>query len=275
MRETKNIFQPDDTEQDDVTTVSVEKEFGMLYVLPDNAQHIGSREEQQDYFSYSDLFDMEQIQKYGCVAVMADGLGGMQNGREAAVCGVDEFLHSYESEMDNGNAILESMANALINANDAVSAYSGAGATLIGAVVKNNSLHWISVGDSRIYLFRNGLLRKLNTEHIYAKELDALCERGEISKEEAINHPERKALTSYLGLPEITEADFNRHPYPLRAGDIVLLCSDGLYGVLSEIEISDILAIGGDEIAEKLVRAALLKQRPQQDNVTAVLLKII
>lgn len=275
MRETKNIFEPDDIEKDDVTTVSVEKEFGMLYVLPDNAQHIGSREEQQDYFSYSDLFDMGQIQKYGCVAVMADGMGGMQNGREAAVCGVDTFLHSYESEMDSGRAILESMANALVNANDAVSSYSGAGATLIGAVVKNNSLHWISVGDSHIYLFRNGLLRQLNTEHIYAKELDALCESGEISREEAMNHPERKALTSYLGLPEITDADFNRHPYPLRAGDIVLLCSDGLYGVLSESEISEILSIGSDETAEKLVRAALFKQRQQQDNVTAVLLKII
>ena len=273
----KHMIDPENDipEQDEVTTVSVNKEIGMLYVMPDNAQHIGMRDQQQDYFAYSDLFDMNQIVKIGCVAVMADGMGGMQNGREAAIAGVDEFLRAYEDEMDKGNPVLESMAKALVRANDEVTVYEGAGATLIGAVVKENNLQWISVGDSHIYLFRNGLLRLLNEEHIYAKELDEMYKEGKIGKEEAENHPERKALTSYLGLPEITDADFNRHPVPLRMGDMILLCSDGLYGTLTEEEMASILSVKGDDLAEQLVRAALLKQRPQQDNVTAVLLKII
>lgn len=266
----ENVF-----DQDNISTISVEKDIGMLYVMPDNAQHIGMRDEQQDYFAYSDLLDMNQIIKIGCVAVMADGMGGMQNGRQAAMAGVDEFLRAYEEEINHDMPVLEAMANALVSANNEVGMYDGAGATLIAAVVKNNNLQWISVGDSRIYLYRKGLLRKLNEEHVYAKELDELCRQGKMEKADAENHPERKALTSYLGLPEITDADFNQLPFPLRMEDKILLCSDGLYGTLSDEEMAEIIKQNSEDIAENLVRAALLKQKPQQDNITAVFLKII
>jgi len=102
-----------------------------------------------------------------------------------------------------------------------------------------------------------------------------ICEELGLEKVDAENHPERKALTSYLGLPEITDADFNELPFPLRMEDKILLCSDGLYGTLSDEEMAEIIKQNSEDIAEKLVRAALLKQKPQQDNITAVLLKII
>lgn len=260
---------------DDITTVSIQNDIGRLFVLPDNAQHIGLREQQQDYFAYSDLFDMEKILKYGYVAVMADGMGGMQSGRDAAITGVDAFLNAYYSSIDRELSVNEALAVSLEAANDAVAEYEGAGSTLIGAVVQNNALSWISVGDSHLYLYRKGLLRKLNTDHVYAAELDELCRQGKISAIDAANHPERKALTSYLGLPEISIADYNDSPYPLLPGDIILLCSDGLYGVISEDEITKIISENKEDISDKLIHAALLKQHPHQDNVTAVLLKII
>lgn len=260
---------------DDVPTLSLRERNEHLYVLPDNAQHIGDREEQQDYFAYSDLMNFEQIQKLGCTAVLADGMGGMMNGRRAAMVGVDTFLENYCSSMENGSTVYKAMHDALLKANEAVFSYPGSGATLVSAVVKENELHWISVGDSHLYLFRKGLLRLLNTDHIYAKELDTLYRHGEITLEEATNHPEREALTSYLGMPELTLVDCSSRPLPMRMGDVILLCSDGLYRTLTTNEIADVLNKTLDNAADRLVEAALSKSVPGQDNLTAVMLKII
>lgn len=260
--------------EDDVTTVSMNDKLGMLYVMPDNAQERGCREEQQDYFAYNDIFDMDIIKKYGCAAVLADGMGGMTNGREAAIAGVEAFLESYRDFMAEEDDVCSAMNDALIAANKAVAEYSGAGSTMIAAVVKDACLNWVSVGDSRLYLFRNNCLRQLNKEHTYAAELELMCERGEISREEAINHPERRALTSYLGLPELVRID-RKSGFHLLPKDIVMLCSDGLFNTLSEQEISYILASNSENIAEELTRAALMKNNIQQDNVTVVLLKIV
>ncbi len=257
------------------TTVSIPDVQGFLYTLPDNAQDIGMRGEQQDCFAYSDLFDPLQLEKLGCLAVMADGMGGMENGRNAAMAGVETFMAEYEQAMYAGESAKDALYDAVMAANVSVQRYPGAGSTIIGAVVKKNRLNWISVGDSHIYLFRNGLLRQLNTDHIYAVELDAMCAAGEISEEAAKQHPERGALTSYLGMGELALVDQGEQPLPLRIGDMILLCSGGLYQTLSNEEMSAILAGGGDELAQDLVNAAIQKQIPNQDNTTAVMLKII
>ncbi|MBE5040324.1 PP2C family protein-serine/threonine phosphatase [Ructibacterium gallinarum] len=273
MRNKQNHYS--DNQPDEVHTLSLPEQTERLYVLPDNAQHIGSREEQQDYFSYTDLFDPVQIDCLGCTAVMADGMGGLENGREAAVTAVNEFLNSYTAAMNDGAAIQDALFEALQCANTMVCQYAGAGATCIGAVVKENHLHWISVGDSHLYLFRKGLLRQLNQDHVYASELDDLYQSGLISKDDALNHPERKALTSYLGMPALTHIDQNARSFPLRMGDKLLLCSDGLYQTLSEEEMINILTNQKDDVAQTLVDTAIAKQKPGQDNVTAVLMKII
>lgn len=272
-----NAHMSNGTERTEPTekTLSIRESKEMLYVLPDNAQEIGYRSEQQDYFSYSDLMDFDEIAELGCVAVLGDGMGGMENGRNASITGVKTFLDVYSDNMHNGVSLPDAMLDALYAANDAVLNDSGSGSTLIGAVVKKNKLNWISVGDSHLYLYRNGLLRQLNKDHIYAELLDDMCAAGEISREEALNNPERGALTSYLGVPEIELIDINEQPVPLRMGDIVVLCTDGLYRALSNEEISNILSSDTEEKAQALVDAAMLKQYEGQDNTTVVLLKII
>lgn len=274
-RDTFDIIHQTGNEGRPETTLSIRENNELLYVLPDNAQGLGYRSEQQDYFSYSDLMDFDEIAALGCAAVLGDGMGGMEDGREASVSGVNSFLKVYSDNMRSGLSVREALIDAMYAANDAVLAYPNSGSTLIGAVVKSNKLNWVAVGDSHIYLYRRGHLRQLNKDHIYAAELDAMCAAGKISSEEAMNNPERGALTSYLGLPALELIDANEQPVPLRMGDIVVLCTDGLYRALSDDEIADILSSDAEEKAQALVDAAMLKQYTNQDNTTVVLLKII
>ena len=260
---------------DDVRTVDIKESTGQIFVMPYNAQHIGARDEQQDYFSYSDLMDGETIAKYGSAAVLADGMGGMGNGAEASSAGVSEFLGAYAEYIDSGSSIEEALMFALDSANERVNTLGGAGSTLIGIVIKDNLLHWVSVGDSRLYLMRNGVMRQLNKEHVYSEILDERYSNGEISYEEAMNDPERYALTSYLGIPEIETVDRNSDDFPLFIGDCIMMCSDGLYKVMSDEEIAAVLGGAGDNPAQDAVDAALSKQSPTQDNVTVLVLKII
>ncbi|MBI3797879.1 MAG: SpoIIE family protein phosphatase, partial [Deltaproteobacteria bacterium] len=93
-----------------------------------------------------------------------------------------------------------------------------------------------------------------------------------LSQEEAERHPERHSLTSYLGVEPLTRIDMSATPLPLQVGDRVLLCSDGLYGTLAETEMSAVLGGHPQQAAEALVHKALAKQKPHQDNVTAVVM---
>ena len=112
------------------------------------------------------------------------------------------------------------------------------GSTLAAAVIKDDELYWVSVGDSRIYLYRRGEMTQLTTDHDYARELAREAALGNISPEEAATHPQRQALTSYLGLPFLSEIDRNEDPIILEPGDRILLCSDGLYKTIPDEEIS-------------------------------------
>ncbi len=260
---------------DDIRTEDITEKIGTVYVMPYNAQHIGTRDEQQDYFAYSDLMDADSLRKYGSVAVLADGMGGMGNGSEASKIGVSVFLEAYCDYMESGMETEDSLMYALEEANDGVNTLGGAGSTLIGLVIKQNMMHWVSVGDSRLYLYRNGILRQLNEEHVYSKVLDEKYRNGEITYEEAINDPERLALTSYLGIPKIEQVDRNRGSFPVFSNDYILICSDGLYKVMSDDETADVLSIGGNDPAADILSAALSKNSPSQDNITVLVLKII
>lgn len=241
-------------------------------VTPYNAQHIGSRDEQQDYFAYSNIFDRNEQKRAGIAAVLADGMGGMANGRQASHTATDVFLKSYiNSEQESVRA---RMVHAAQRANEAVQMLDGAGSTLAAVVIKDWNLHWLSIGDSRIYLFRKNNLVQLNDEHNYAAVLDKMVINGEISQDEALNNPHRAALTSYLGIDDLQEIDANMNNFPLRIGDSLLLCSDGLYRALSDAEINSIIMEADDDVCDALVEKALSKHITNQDNITVMLMDI-
>lgn len=251
-----------------------------MNVIPGNAQHIGSRAEQQDAFGFSDVSDSEFIKKYGVAAVLADGMGGLAGGKEASHLAVQTFLDAYMSPAPV-EAISEKLLLACHAANSAVTGYArqigleeGVGTTLVAAVVHKNQLFWLSVGDSRIYLIQNGSLNQLTTDHVYARELDAKVELGEISQEEALLHPERNSLTSFIGLEEIQEVDYSVEAILLFRGNRIILCSDGLYGSISEAEMLTSCRLDTQDAAEKMVQTALLRQKPHQDNLTVAMLTL-
>lgn len=248
-----------------------------MIVRPGNCQHIGARSSQQDAFGFSDKDDLAFVAHGGALAVVADGMGGMANGGEASHLAVRAFLHAYMAKQTD-ETITAAMLRALDEANQTVITLShqvgeeNVGTTLVAAVIHGDVLHWVSVGDSRLYLWRNGQLTQLSEDHIYANDLDRDAASGNISCEDAENHPERRSLTSYLGLTQLDLIDRNLRPFPLLSGDRLLLCSDGLYAALEEIEITPLFDREAQQTAEDLVALVLAMDRPGQDNLTVAIL---
>jgi PPM family protein phosphatase len=249
-----------------------------MHTIPGNAQHIGARREQQDDFGFSDLDDCNFISHGGVLAIVADGMGGLAMGRDASRLAKQTMLEEYEAKTPE-ESIPDALRRALEAANTAVCELSRqagqegeVGTTLVAAVIKDHDLHWVSVGDSRIYFYRQGELYQLTTDHDYARELARMAEAGQITWEEAAGDPNRRALTSYLGLPHLIEVDQSSQPVPLKADDRILLCSDGLYGSLTIAEMAEFLETNAQESAELLIEAALTKQKTSQDNLTVAIL---
>lgn len=248
-----------------------------MQVYPGNCQHIGARSSQQDAFGFSDKADLDFVTHGGVLAVVADGMGGMAHGGEASHLAVRAFLHAYMTKLAD-EAVPTALRRALDEANQTVITLAhdvdeeNVGTTLVAAVIHGNDLHWVSVGDSRLYLWRKGQLTQLSEDHIYANDLDRDAANGRISREDAEDHPERPALTSYLGLNPLEMIDRNPRPFTLFVDDKLLLCSDGLYAAMEEIEIRPLFQHEAQQTAEELVALVLAKNRPSQDNLTAAIL---
>jgi serine/threonine protein phosphatase PrpC len=243
-----------------------------------NAQDIGAREEQQDSFGFSDPSDKAFVRHGGFLGVVADGMGGLSNGREAGAAAVRSFLAAYQAKPAS-ESVADALSRSVGEANQAVrqivqngSAHD-AGTTLAAAVVLDSELYWIAVGDSRIYWVHDNELTQLTADHIYAAMLNREVALGKISRSEAENHPERASLTSYLGQSQPALTDRNLKPLLLHQSDSVLLCSDGFYRALSSDEIVDGFRGNPQHACDSLVQLVLSKHRNQQDNLTVIALK--
>jgi serine/threonine protein phosphatase PrpC len=249
-----------------------------MQIIPGNAQHIGSRKEQQDDFGFSDIDNVTFINHGGVLAVIADGMGGLARGREASLIAKQAMLQEYDRKSVK-KTVPQALIRALSVANAAVvemarrAGLEGqTGSTLTAAVIKDDELHWVSVGDSRIYLYRRGQIIQLTTDHDYARQLAQEVASGNLSAAEAAAHPQRQALTSYLGMPFLSEIDRNEDPVILEEGDRILLCSDGLYKTIPEAEIVKFLDREPQPAVEGLIEATLARGKTNQDNVTVAIL---
>jgi protein phosphatase len=240
---------------------------------------IGTRKEQQDFWGLSNFDDVDFVKHGGRLCIVCDGMGGLRNGKAASRTAVAAFLEAYKGKGEN-ESISDALERAVRCANERVldmATLSGdvenCGSTLVAAVIHNNSLYWISVGDSHIYLCWGKNLRLLNEEHVYGRKLQAAADRGLITQEDADSHPEREALTSYIGSPELQEIDSGACEGEILSGVGVLLCSDGLHKTLSVPEMSASFHPDPNQWAQNLVKAALNKQKKHQDNVTVTILR--
>jgi serine/threonine protein phosphatase PrpC len=200
---------------------------------------------------------------------VADGMGGHKGGDVASQLA----LETLEAEFREGRGDL---AQQIRDANAAVfersrsdSAVRGMGTTLTAVVVAGTSALFAHVGDSRAYLLRAGDLRQLTDDHTLVARM---VKSGEISEAEAGVHPHRSVLTRALGTEP--ESDVDEFDVALTDGDRLLLCSDGLTGMVTEEQIVAILSAAPDpqDAADRLVRAA--NRAGGVDNITVVVLDV-
>ena len=221
-------------------------------------------------------------------AVLSDGMGGHAAGDVASKIVVTEVfseLKFQSSDIDglesNVGHILKSAA---VSANECMAAHAsnnpqtaGMGATLVAPVFIRNSLFWISIGDSPLYLLRGGRLRQLNEDHSLGPHIDYMVRSGMMPEEIGRNHPDRNALTSVLIGETIERIDCPDRPFQLKDGDILIVASDGLQ-FLSNAQITQIVtdnaAQGSATIAERLLEELRELDDPEQDNVCFSVVKV-
>jgi serine/threonine protein phosphatase PrpC len=243
---------------------------------------LGGRTEQQDSFGFSDPSDEAFMAHGGLLAVVADGIGGLAGGADASRIAVRSFLDAYATK-ERTEPVAQALRRSLESADRAVfefaqtaGLHNDSGSTLVAAALTAQGLYWISAGDSAIYLFRRPELILLNRFHTLAVRLQLMVERGEISADAARIDPDRDALTSYVGAGQLVEVDACEHPLEFADGDVVTLCTDGLFRALGPEEIAAAVALPGDgqAISDDLVRRALERNLAHQDNVTVLCVKI-
>jgi serine/threonine protein phosphatase PrpC len=204
--------------------------------------------------------------------VVADGMGGAQAGEVASRIAVEAF----EQELPASGNPEERLASCVREANRRIYELSqaeheraGMGTTLTAAYLDDADVAIAHVGDSRAYLFRDGSLTRLTQDHSLVEEL---VRRGKLTEEQAAEHPQRSIITRALG-PE-PEVEVDTWSYPVRAGDVLLLCSDGLTSMINEEQISEVLASATtlEEAAARLIGEA--NEAGGRDNITVVLFRV-
>jgi protein phosphatase len=206
------------------------------------------------------------------VFVVADGMGGAQAGEVASQIAIETF----EPALGDSGTPEERLAGRVREANRRIYDRSrtelgreGMGTTLTAAYLDDGSVAIAHVGDSRAYLFRDGELTRLTQDHSL---VDELVRRGKLTEEQAAEHPQRSIITRALG-PE-PDVEVDTWTYPVRPGDVLLLCSDGLTSMVSDERIAEVLAAAQtlDEAGQGLIDEA--NAAGGRDNITVVLTRV-
>jgi serine/threonine protein phosphatase PrpC len=209
------------------------------------------------------------------VFAVADGMGGHAAGEVASATALGPVAELDGKVFADARSARKALAEAVLHANVAVvtkaendPTFRGMGTTLTAAMVEGKRLHVAHVGDSRAYLLRNGELSQLTTDHTLVQHL---IDEGELTPEQAAEHPQRSVITRAIGVSNEVEVDsLSIH---LAADDQLLLCSDGLTGVVTDAEIARYLIRETDasQAVARLIAAANAAGGP--DNITLVLLR--
>ena len=245
-------------------------------------QYRGRRENQEDYYAFADATAPEEEPLSRILLVIGDGLGAHAGGSVASYLAVGSFIKSYhDNDLPPGwrlRVALEAANETLgVVSSRLPAVHNTMGTTLVALLVTPTTLQWISVGDSPLYLFREGSLKRINADHSLAPLLQERVDRGDLTPEEAANHPDRHTLQSaLLGYP-LTMVDAKDDPIGLQKGDIIIAASDGLM-TLSDKQMEELLSFGrhttADKIADALIFAIRRINNDRQDNATLGVIKI-
>lgn len=242
-----------------------------------NAQHQGARDEQQDAAGVGDASIASSVHA-GVVGVLSDGMGGMSHGSAAARLAVRAFLDGYSAKAREED-VPTALQRSLEAANQAVLEFArtnncerNVGATIVAASIRDDELHWISAGDSRAYLIREGRLYRLTVDHTFGEDRRFLVHTDLSPAAEAeSNDPEQ--VSSFVGYPGRPKTDASFRALRLVPGDCVLLASDGLYKSLPEDEVASYLDEDLRAGCKALVDGVISQRVSGQDNVTVLAMR--
>ena len=239
-----------------------------------NVQGVGQRERQEDSFALCNVSDPDALARQGLFAVVADGMGGMADGNEASEAAVEALIQLFRSLLEEGD-VPQQLREGILAASDGIfQRFQGhSGTTAVAVRLLRDKLHWISVGDSAIFLKRGDCVFQLNREHtclndLYLEELY----QEPIRKERAEQDEDARRLTAFVGIDHLELVDQSLRPWRLEPGDVILLCSDGISGVLSVPELREAMSLSPDEGCRLLETMVLEKVLPAQDNYTGVMI---
>ena len=196
----------------------------------------------------------------GPLAAVADGMGGHRAGEVASATAMDQLRTLGSGPWEDDRAASEALKRAVAEANRRIrdlaasdKALEGMGTTLTALLEDGDSVHLAHVGDSRAYLLRHGELSSLTEDHTLVQEL---VRQGRLRPEDAERHPQRSIITRALGVDSDVEID--TATYKIVPGDRLLLCTDGLSGVVDQTRIRNVLLRTPDpqQAADKLVAMA-------------------
>lgn len=244
-------------------------EQGNLAASVSSAIHIGRRKQQQDAI---DSLSTD----YGTLLILADGMGGMKHGAELSSAAVTAVKEAYAAW--KGGRQTECLLHLCAQAQERVLSLQNdedeGGCTLVLALICGGWLWFLSVGDSRLYLLRRGVMLQLTRDQVYSAVLDERAALGHIAMEEARTSQYRDTINNYIGYSRLRAPDRNTSPVLLMPGDCVAAMSDGVFKTLSDERIGELLSGGRPDAADRVLKAVLAEEKEKQDNCSIMLAAI-
>ena len=235
--------------------------------------HKGDREYQQDQVAL-----IQHPRANGCIlAVVADGMGGRSGGRKASdqvMMTAKQLFERYDPGTESAASVLAQIIQEahLVIKLTAISAEQEPHSTLAAFVINpDGSCHWVHTGDSRIYHYHGASFVRRTTDHSYVQ---ALVDKGELTEEQAAVHPQSNILMGCLGTE--SEPPMDQHVIgQLRAGDVLMACSDGVWHYFNNSEIGSVLStLSARDATEFLIEKARTRARGGGDNLSIVVVKL-
>ena len=233
------------------------------------------RSNNEDSHLYWEPDSVQDFRRKGRLAVIADGMGGYEGGQEASRLAVETVRHVYENA--SASDPQSTLTAALASAHQVIQRYAtahpqfyGMGTTCTAVAVVDRRLHFAHVGDSRLYHIRGESISRLTRDHSYVGKL---VESGIVRSEDAESHPQRHILTAALGTGRDIAPHVPDHPVSLEEGDSLLLCTDGLWGLVGDQELARVARSNPPaQACSQLVKTALERGGP--DNITVLVLRV-
>ena len=234
------------------------------------------RENNEDSYSYWEPAGDAEFAQKGRLAVVADGMGGHEGGQEASRIAVEVIQETYaDTPATDPQALLTA---GFQEAHKRMQSYAiahpklrGMGTTATAVVVLTDRLYYAHIGDSRLYRVNKEEVIRLTHDHSY---VGRLVESGVITPEEAEAHPQRNILTAALGAGAEIAVESPELPIALKTGDSLVLCTDGLWGQVTDVELQRAVVQNPPAAACRAL-VNLARERGGPDNITVQVLRVM